>query len=86
MKCEHAGPDIIITSFCDLTGSTVVKGKTIFWEHSDMFGPSFTDKDGEILAKQPGPRSAAWKAYEAWYDELAREGVLIRSAEREELL
>lgn len=86
MKCEHVGPNIIITSHCDLTGSAVVRGKTVYWEHSEMFGPSFTDKDGEILTRQPGPRSAAWKAWQAWYDELKREGTLIRSAEREDFI
>ena len=64
------GPGFIICSFADLNGAGVYKGKTYYWEFSRMFGPTFTRKDGEFLKRQPGPRSNAWKCWEAWYEQL----------------
>ncbi len=73
MKRLVTAPGVIAESHCMVTGSAVVNGKTVYWEFSPMFGPSFTDSEGEILDCQPGPRSAAWKAWQAWYEELCND-------------
>lgn len=53
--------------FCEVPSFTVsYKGKTWTFEYHDYFGPSVLRKDGEISARQPGPRSNFWKAFERW--------------------
>lgn len=79
MSCIH-GPGFIITSFTDAEGEAVVNGKTVRWEFSDMFGPTFVNADGEPLKNQPGVRSAAWKAFERWHKELREEKALMSAA------
>ena len=43
-------------------------GKTYYFDFSEMYGPLFLNKKGEVLDKQPGPRSNAFKAFNQWYD------------------
>lgn len=78
MNCKHL-PGLILTSFTDAQGEAIVNGKTIRWEFSDMFGPTFVDSEGEPLEKQPGVRSAAWKAFEVWHKELREEKALMHA-------
>lgn len=70
LKRILSAPGVIAHTSATVTGTGVYKGKTYHWEFNPMFGPSFTDAEGEILDRQPGTRSHAWKAWEAWFDEL----------------
>lgn len=54
--------------FCESPVHTVSsKGKKWTFEYHDYFGPSVLRKDGEISARQPGPRSDFWKAFDRWF-------------------
>jgi len=64
------GPGFIACSFTDCKGSGVIGKRTYYWDFSDRFGPLFTRADGRELDPQPGIRSNAWKAFEAWHKEL----------------
>lgn len=68
---------IHLSSFHTASGHGEVNGKTYYWDFSEMFGPWFTDKDGNELSRQPGPRSHAFKAFNAWLDELKKEKTAI---------
>ena len=44
-----------------------VAGKMHYWEFHSYLGPTFTDKRGNVLKKQPmSPRNRAWKPFEEW--------------------
>ena len=44
-----------------------VAGKMHYWDFHNYLGPTFTDKDGNVLEKQPmSPRNRAWKPFEEW--------------------
>jgi len=59
---------IYICSSHTATGQEEYNGKMYYFDFSDRFGPLFTNKRGDVLDKQPGVRSYAWKAFNAWYD------------------
>jgi hypothetical protein len=42
------------------------RGKVWRWEFHEWMGPSFLRKDGELLARQPGPKSPAWELFYRW--------------------
>ncbi len=73
---------IHICSFHTASGSGGYGGKTYYWDFSEMFGPLFTDKDGNELKHQPGPRSYAFKAFEIWHRELVAEKSLAMRGQR----
>jgi len=66
-----------LCSFHTASGCGEVNGKTFYWDFSEMFGPWFTDKSGKELSKQPGTSSNAYKAFNAWLDELKKEKAAI---------
>ena len=70
MTIVYRAPGVIACSFTDCTGSGVVGKRTYYWEFSRMWGPLFTRKDGRELDPQPSVRSNAWKAFEAWHQQL----------------
>lgn len=57
---------IFVDSFIDAEG--VSPNGRHRWEFSEMFGPLFVRKNGEPLKNQPPPGSAAWTAFQAWFD------------------
>lgn len=68
---------IHVCSFTQATGTGEVNGRKYYWDFSERFGPLFTDKDGEPLDRQPGIRSNAWRAFDAWHKELLKETGLM---------
>lgn len=73
MSSYHCGP-ISICSFHTASGTD---GRYC-WDFSEMFGPTFTDKDGRELQKQPRPGTRAWTAFEQWHRELKSERAALR--------
>lgn len=73
MKTVYRAPGIIVSSSHTASGSGGYGGRDYYWDFSDMFGPLFTDKDGNELRNQPGVKSHAFKAFLIWHDELLKE-------------
>jgi hypothetical protein len=76
----------IACSFHTASGSGGYGGKTYYWDFSEMFGPLFTDAEGNEIEPQPGVRSHAFKAFSLWLEEMQREKHLMMAAHREGLL
>lgn len=67
MACIHVGGAIVTVS--DGEGSAVVNGRTWRWDFHEYLGPTFVNKHGEMLKRQPGPRNPVWPAFEQWVRE-----------------
>jgi hypothetical protein len=83
--CELCGKEeknvkVFVDSFVDVSGSATVGRKKHYWDFSERFGPLFTTAEGEPLVNQPGPRTAAWKAFEAWLADLYQERSKVTNA------
>lgn len=57
-----------LDSFVDATDSVVgANGKRYYFEFHEMFGPTLTDKKGNILKRQPmNERHPFWKPFNEW--------------------
>jgi hypothetical protein len=62
-------PAVHICSFVSV--ADVKRGRYRF-DFSDRFGPLFVRANGEPLKNQPQPGSAAWSAFESWYEEFKK--------------
>lgn len=76
------GTACIVDSFTTAGGAAKVGARTFYWDFSEMFGPLFTTAEGEPLKNQPGIRSGAWKAFEAWHHEIKEERELAMRSRR----
>lgn len=45
------------------------KGRNYWFEFSDRFGPSLTDRFGEVLAKQPDEQHPFWTPFHWWLNQ-----------------
>lgn len=68
---------VFIDSWHTASGSGQVGKRVYYWDFSDMFGPTFTDKEGEPLEKQP-MRGPAWTAFKIWHRDLLQERADLR--------
>jgi hypothetical protein len=59
---------ICIDTFIDAEDSVVTAGgKRYYFEFHEMFGPTLTDKKGNVLKRQPmNANHPFWKPFEAW--------------------
>lgn len=66
MKDIH-GPNFVM-SVPDIVGQTVrVKGRKVYFDYDERFGPLVTDKDGQPLAKQPiAENHPFWAPFMRW--------------------
>lgn len=65
--CCAAAPEHTITD---------ERGKRWRFEQTRMFGPILLRSDGEPAARQPGPRSPFWAAYQRWQDQQQRPPIM----------
>jgi len=65
MACIRISPSCIIT-VSDGEGSAVVSGRTWRWDFHDYLGPTFVDRHGNMLKRQPGENHPIWKPFAAW--------------------
>lgn len=63
-----------IDTFVDAVDSVVTAGgKRYYFEFSEMFGPTLTDKHGNILKRQPvSPNHPFWKPFNVWLQQRIR--------------
>lgn len=62
-------PKVFLDSFTtDIVSGIDKHGRMVNFEFSPMFGPLFTNAEGEPLKRQPGIRSAAWAVFNEWFE------------------
>lgn len=68
VRVVMGGTVAIVDSFVDAIDSVVTAGgKRYYFEFSEMFGPSLTDREGNILKRQPmSANHPFWKPFEVW--------------------
>jgi hypothetical protein len=67
MACIRVGAAIVTVS--DGEGSAVVQGRTWRWDFHEYLGPTFVDKHGNMLKRQPGENHPVWDAFATWLTE-----------------
>lgn len=71
MTCTHFRSGGVVCTFSDPAIYLINDGaRSRYFDWSDRFGPSRTDRRGEILDNQPGERSPFWRSVSLW----ARQG------------
>lgn len=69
MRIVASGPGFIACGPDTATQRITVKGKPVFFDFDENFGPLVTDKDGEPLKRQPtSEHDPFWLPFHAWLE------------------